>query len=392
MEYGSVYRPLGSRLGTRIAGNEWLGMKTRPFEFDVPRLGALPADPVAAMDELADLAHERAEQPIEIHPLNVPPEIHARPYHDLPMLIHGTRFLEMRPRIARALFAHDEYRDWVMGQLRSEADRDMAALRERFRRRFPEASEAAIEQATRLSEEGQEILLRARAPSEVDLQRHLVAWLGDIPAHDLFVAWEVDQINAMLRSGPGEPDVERAVQRWQELRRVLYVPSYTRVLTLLALTHDTGRDRIGFWRIVLPRPGWLSARLRDYRNHEEFSDLPLDLVPDLPLGLWTIAEVERTDPDLAARLRGSRLVSIDYRLTAEPQHQDPERGFRETRVALIFESSRLGARGDDSSRLELIAELSRDEENGSPVLVSLDTDRPDGAEIGARAGIGASLP
>jgi len=392
LEYGAVYQPLSARLGTRISGNEWLGMKTRPFEFDVPPLGALPADPVAAMDALADLAHERAEFPVEIHPLNVPPEIHARPYHDLPMLIHGTRFLEMRPRIARALFAHDEYRDWVMDQLQSEAEHDMAALEERYRRRFPEAPDAAIEQATRLSEEGQAILLRVRAPSEVDLQRHLVAWLGDIPAHDLFVAWEVEQINAMLRSAPGEPDVTRAIQRWQELRRVLYVPSYTRVLTLLALTRDPGRDRIGFWRIVLPRPGWLSARLRGYRDHEEFSDLPLDLVPDLPLALWTIAHVERTDPDLAARLRRSRLVSIDYRLTAEPRFHDPELGFRETRVSLVFDSSRPGARGDDSSRLELVAQLSRDEEDGSPILVSLETDRTDSPEIRAGAGGDTPLP
>jgi hypothetical protein len=391
-EYGAVYRPLSAPVGMSMSGNTWLGLKTRPFTFDVPPPESLPRGPVAAMDALADLAHERAELPVEIHPLNVPPEIHARPYHDLPMLIHGTRFLEMRPRIARALYAHDEYRDWVMDQLRAEVDRDMAALEKRYRRRFPDASDAAIKQAARLSEEGQEILLRARAPSEVDLQRHLVAWLGDIPAHDLFVAWEAEQINTWLRAGPQGSEIDRAVERWRDLRRVLYVPSYTRVLTLLALTHDPERDRIGFWRIVLPRPGWIRTRKADYGERDERSNLPLDLVPDLPLGLWTMAHVDRTDPRLAARLRRSRLVSIDYRLNADRRFHDPEHGFDETRVTMTFETSRVGTHAGDSTLIRLVAELSRDEESGSPVVVSLATALPGGSETSTGGGVGTALP
>jgi hypothetical protein len=381
MEYGLLYQPRGRQLGTALDFNDWLGIKTRPFEIDVPPLADLPPTPVAAMEALADLAVERADEPIEIYPLNVPVEIHARPYHDYPLLVHGTRFLEMRPRIARALYAHDEYREWVVRQLREEADLARAALKRRYQRSFPEVSSIAIEQAIALSDEGKEIARLAAAPSEVDLRRHLVAWLGDISAHDLFVAWETEQINAMIDDPLTESELDRAVERWVELRRIFWVPSYTRVLTLLSLTHDPHTDRIGFWRVTLPRPGWLGIRPRGYRTAEELADIPLDLVPDLPLGLWTIAHIHRDRPELAERIRESHLVSVEYTLTGKPRHQQPIRAFRDTRVELVFETPRTG---DRPSRLTLVAHLSL-EKDASPTLVSLATVHPDDSDSVASA-------
>ncbi|MDX1388852.1 MAG: hypothetical protein R3344_06655, partial [Acidobacteriota bacterium] len=366
MAYGLVYQPLGLELSALVTSNKWLGLKTRPFEIEIPALLSLPTDPVAAMDALAEQAVVRAGQPVETYELHVPPEMHARPYHDYPELTHGSRFLEMRPRIARALYAHDEYREWVLERLRLEADAAMEALEERYRRQFPDVPDAAIREAARLSEEGQEILLRASAPTEVDLQRHFTAWLGDIPAHALFVRWEIEQINALLRS-TSEPELGQAVERWQELRRLFFVPSYARVLTLLTLTHDPATDRIGFWRVILPRPGWLEARIKGYRNHEEYTDLPLDLVPDQPLGLWTVANLEDHRPDLADRVRTSRLTSIDYELTAKPRHHNPQTGFRETRVRMLFEPE--DALSHDAG-FALVVDLTLDEETG-PTLVSV---------------------
>ena len=85
--------------------------------------------------------------------------------------------------------------------------------------------------------------------------------------------------------------------------RVLRLPSYTRTLTLLAPVRDTREDRVGFWRIVLPRVGWFRSRTRGY-HHGDLADLPLDLVPDRPLAYWLVTRLLDDDPDLARSWAG----------------------------------------------------------------------------------------
>ena len=62
-----------------------------------------------------------------------------------------------------------------------------------------------------LTDEGKEILELARAPAEIDLQRYIGAWLGDVAAHDLFVGWEVELVNRALGSRT-ESDFENALE------------------------------------------------------------------------------------------------------------------------------------------------------------------------------------
>jgi Mg-chelatase subunit ChlD len=352
LDYGVLYDPYGRAW---MHFNKWIGLKTRPFEMPVPPIDKLPVTPVASMDRLADLALERVGIPIETDPRKVPVESHARPYHDLPAVVQGTRFLEMRPRLARALYAHPEYRKWVLERLRRETETELTALMDRYRRRFPETDEALLERVLRETDEARRIQARARTPSEVDLQRWLAAWLGDVSAHDLFVAWEVGLVNRWLDEAP--PDIDSLEERWTALRALLFVPSYSRVLGLLSPVHDPEADRIGYWRVVLPRPGWMQTRMKGYGSDLDLSDLPLDLVPEVPMALWLFTEIARTRPELIAgwREQGYRVASIAYDLTSKPAKHDPIRAFRETRLTLSLET---GGGEADGPRLELTAEIS----------------------------------
>jgi hypothetical protein len=328
------------------------------------------------MDRLAEAAFARADFPVETDPRKVPLEIHARPYHDLPLLADGERFLEARPRLARAIYARPDYRARVLEKLLREADADLRAMIERWRRRFPAAPPEVVEAAARDSAEGSEILARGSTPREVDLERHLCAWLGDIPAHDLFVRWEVVQIERRLAEGPAAVRLDGVLARWRALRKVLFVPSYARVLAILSPVRDRETDRIGFWRLLLPRPSWLLQRVKDDRAPPELVDLPLDLIPDLPLGLWLVDHLDRSRPEVTARWReeNRRVVSLAYELRGKPRTRDPDRGFRETRVRMVLESTL-------APRVELTADLSLDGSEREPRLLGLSLQQGDVREV-----------
>jgi hypothetical protein len=261
----------------------------------------------------------------------------------------------MRPRLARALYAHPEYRRWVLERLRREAETDLKALMDRYRRRFPETDPVLLERVVTETDEARRIRARARTPSEVDLQRWLAAWLGDVSAHDLFVVWEVGLVNRWLNEE--SPDIDSLEDRWRALRDLLFVPSYSRVLALLSPVHDPEADRIGYWRVVLPRSGWMQTRMKGYRRDLDLSDLPLDLVPEVPMALWLFSEIERSRPELIVgwREQGYRVTSIAYDLTSKPAKHDPVRAFRETRLTLSLET---GRREGGSPHLSLTADLS----------------------------------
>jgi hypothetical protein len=335
MQYGLLYEAMEE---SWAHFNEWVGLKTRPFEMPIPMIGGLPTDPVSLMDSLSAFALGVAADPIQTDHRLVPRKAHARPYHDLPCFADGDSFLEMRPRLARALYARPDYRDWVLDRLRRESEVAMAELEEHYRHRFPDTPEDLLKQVVRETDEGQEILAFARAPTEIDLQRYLGAWLGDVSAHDLFVGWEIELVNRALTSS--EPtDFEATFERWDALRHVLFVPSYARVLALSAPGYDPARDRVGYWRVVLPRPTWLRLRVKDYERRPDVADLPLDLVPDQPFALWVVGQLERSRPALVEtwRKQGYRVRSIDYELTAKAREQNLAQAFQEHRITVIFE-------------------------------------------------------
>jgi hypothetical protein len=360
------------------AGNAFLKTKTRQIEVLAPALGQLPGDPVEVARRLAERAVEVADAEIERDSRKKPYDRHARPYDDIPTVVHGRTFFDLRERLAVALFSMPAYRGWALDRLAAEADTDLRDLRERFRRRVPSATEAALDDALEQSEEGRRIRDRASNPSPLDLSRHLSAWLGDVPANDLFERWESERIEAFMLGTTG-PDDGSFSDRWEALRELLFAPSYTRELTLLTLAHDRRTDRIGFYRVVLPRPAWYLARIRNYQNHPGWTDLPFDLVPDRPVAFRSFARLADDVPRLVDELRSRdyRVVAVEYDSFAKPRKQSPVRALRQARVAveLASEDGRLRIEfdverdGSDSSETTLVDVRLTAE--GDPVIEAL---------------------
>jgi hypothetical protein len=366
MEPGVLY---STESAVRLRRNDFIKQKTRPFEIPLPELNRLPNHPEQVLERLADFAVSVASFPVEVDPFQVPASKHARPYHDYPMLIHGSNFLEARSRLARSTFARPDYREWVRSNLRREARVELEMLKERFRRYAPAATDEELELAVALSEEGRAVIRRAETPSEVDLQKYLAAWLGDIPAHDLFVRWEIEQANRRLTGPRAEPGLEPFLERWKQTRRLFFVPSYARVLALLSPVHDLERDRVGYWRVVLPRPAWVRLRIQATRRSPEWYHVPMDLVPDLPFGLWLLDHLQVEEPALFDRLRVGdyRMADVTYELLGKPYRQDPERAFRDFRIRVVF-----GREVPETGRLLLTAELARDRGETVPRVERLD--------------------
>jgi len=363
LQYGVLYKP---KQEWKVHFNHWVGLKTRPFEMPVPMVTGLPTDPVTLMDSLAEMALAAADDPIETDPRLVPADAHARPYHDLPCFADGASFLEVRSRLARALYARPDYRYWVLDRLRRDSEVAMADLEEVYRRRFPDTPEEVLKEVVRETDEGREILDLARAPAEIDLQRYLGAWLGDVSAHDLFVGWEVELVNRALAFT--EPsDFEAALEPWESLRNVLFVPSYNRVLALLTPGYDPERDRIGYWRVVLPRPSWLGARVHGLPGEGDLAEVPLDLIPNRPFALWLVGYLKRSRPDLVEgwREKGYRIRSIEYELTGEAGEHNAAQAFREHRITVIFEDDAGTGRG------ELVADLALSKKKRKPRIERL---------------------
>ena len=363
LQYGVLYEPKQER---KVHFNRWVGLKTRPFEMPVPMVTGLPTDPVTLMDSLAEMALAAAGDPIETDPRFVPADAHARPYHDLPCFADGASFLEVRSWLARVLYARPDYRYWVLDRLRRDSEVAMSDLEEVYRRRFPDTPEEVLKEVVRETDEGREILDLARAPAEIDLQRYLGAWLADVSVHDLFVGWEVELVNRALASA-GPSDFEAILESWEALRDVLFAPSYNRVLALLIPGYDPDRDRIGYWRVVLPRPSWIWARVHGLPGKGDLAEVPLDLVPDRPFALWLVGHLKRSRPHLVEGWRGQgyRIRSIEYELTGEAGDQIPEQAFREHRITVIFEDDAGTGRG------ELVADLALSKKKRKPRIERL---------------------
>jgi hypothetical protein len=373
LEPGPLYSPDAEGI---LAHNAVVSVRTRPFAIDVPPLGELPGRPAQVMDGLGRLALTLAAGETGIELTRRPPGDHARPHYDYPMLAHGVSLLGMRARIAWALFMHPEYREWARGKLGEDAERELAVLQQRYLQRFPGLPADRLAEAVRYSADGQGILSRAVAPTEDDLQPYLAAWLGDLPAHALFIEWERERLNHTLTESASVLADERLFEAWRELRRVFFVPSYARILTVLVPVHDVDCDCIGFWRVVLPRPSWLYPRLLGLPEEAALAAKQLDLVADMPFGFWLIDQSVRREPGLLDYLRqaGYRATAIDYELIGEPATRHPLSAYRQTRVTVILEAEP-GQAGTVERSFELRAELRLDEaaaaETSAPVVETL---------------------
>jgi hypothetical protein len=158
---------------------------------------------------------------------------------------------------------------------------------------------------------------------------------------------------------------------------VFWVPSYGRILVPLRPVRDDAGNRIGFWRVVLPRTSWMDARVEGRADDADWSGLPLDLVPDLPLGHWLVGRVLDLEPELARRLSqlgaGRLEVELGYRSLVKPYRQNPEHAFDRSRVEVRIVAG-------PGSELMLTADVQLDGDERRPVLVALAIEgRGDGA-------------
>jgi Mg-chelatase subunit ChlD len=364
METGLLY---STRTISRVAHNGWLGMQTRSFSFDVPGWQALPREPAELLDGMAGYALGLADFEPETDFRKRPDHKHARPYDDYEVVIQGRMLLEFRPRLGELLYQYPEYRGWLRKRLRTEAELEVDRLVERFRRYAPDETDGRLHELALQSESGRALLARAETPELRDLTHYLAGWLGDIPAHDLFVRWETIHLQRWLDSAEsGAPDPS-FVNRWRELRRIFFVPSYTRVLAPLALGYDAETDRVGFWRVILPRPGIMLKRTQGLEKHPDYADLPLDLVPDLPLAYWALLRGYEEQHVVARGLAGSgaHVRDVRYEILDPAWKQGPERAFLTTRVLVQLDHP-------GGSSEELVAEIVLQRKRREPSLSRLE--------------------
>lgn len=370
MGFGVLYSTVNL---SRTFMNGWPRLKMRRFAFDVPAVDGMPARPEQALDELAGLALDASAREVETDSRQWPVKAHARPYLDVPVLVHGRTFFHIRDALARVMFQQPELGAWVRRQLERATERELAALGERFRSYAPQLGRDELERIVRDSARGRAALARIEHPSDTDVRGYLAAWLGDISAHDLLVRWESLRLARMLRQP--EADHDAFQEEWRAVRDLLQAPSYARIVTLLAPVRDVESGRIGFWRVVLPRSAWLFQRVKGLKRHPEFSDLPLDLVPDLGLGHWLIARGADRDPGLLRQLfqAGFRTAGVSYASLQKPHKQDPPRAFEATRVVVVLVGDRPG------QALSVTADVRLDRKSRKPSLAQTKLWTPRGA-------------
>jgi hypothetical protein len=365
METGMLYTADDT---SRVMSNGYLELTTRPFAVAAPAPVELPSRPEQLLDALAREAVERADVSVKTDPRQVPVEAHARPYRDMNGLIHGRVVHDLRNMVARALWLQPDYRRWAEQRFAEEAQVQLARLRERLRQVAPQTPDAVLDRIARESPAGQEILERAAHPQDRDLGRRLFAWLGDVSAHDLLLRWEALWVDRLLASG-GEPTRGQALEAWQALHRLFFVPSYARTLTLFSLVRDDDNGRIGFWRVVLPRPAWMSNRIKGWKNREAYSDLPMDLLPDRPFAFFFLQELRREHPRLVEHLvtNGYRHAGVRYTLPEPARRQAPETAYESLEAELALAAPSGG-------RLTLAWDVDWKKKEGEPRVTAIRVD------------------
>ncbi len=352
MAHGYLYDP-DPDADPAVTRNESVQVKVRSFDFEVPSFESLEEDPIHLIDAILasipdDIAVD-ATGPVDRATL-------SRWLTDTPILVHGTTFLEMRPRLAQALVSHPAYGDWAMGRLGEWIEQDIHDLEARYRQLFPGYSDETVRAAAQSSDDAVAIRARLKAPTEVDLQPFLAAWLGDIESHTLFARWEREAVRRRLAGNEPDASTRSFLRDWRRLRRLLARPSTTRIIAPLVLMYESDCDCVGFYRIVLPRPGFIRARMQE---RSVFFQAPLlDLPPKMPFGYAMVGALQEQLPEVLVSLRdgGYRLDSIGYELLGPTEFHDPERAFSETRVYLDLVGPDVDGT-DEPRRVNLVTDL-----------------------------------
>ena len=273
---------------------------------------------------------------------------------------NGRTALAARPHLAAALAERPDYAAYARDRATDEARRELDDRALRLARSSRGLTPERVRQALAESPEGRAIQARVDTPGPRDLERHLAAWLGDVHAADAFRAWELDAVARVLA---GEADGEPTfADLYAAAYRLFFAPSYARILTPLVVGRDPASGAVGLWRIVLPRTVWIGWRKRGFED-VEYQRIPMDLVPERPLGLWLAERLVSAHVDLPDRLRAAGLgpANLAYESLVKPRHRDPGRAFARSRVTLRLADARDG-------ELVLIADLDLDGPAGAPAL------------------------
>lgn len=170
---------------------------------------------------------------------------------DAPFLVQGDTLLDRRLALGAALAGQPDYRAWAVERLRA---RRLADVDEVAAEIDDDAARAALG-AVRGYIESEDW-----RPGADELAPYLGEWLGDVPAlrlHRAAEAWLAQRLLSQARAtgAPLARELLAADERlWRDVGLLLGEQRAVRVFGLLVPGYDPVLDRIGFYRIVLPRP------------------------------------------------------------------------------------------------------------------------------------------
>lgn len=305
-------------------------LQWRTIRADWPQtIDALPSAASHWMDALAAEAVKLPEVSPRISPLKKPAGKYARPHSDHPLIVNGRTLLDLRPELALAMARSREHRKFAMQRLEERRERRIDERVAMLTKARPALDPAEVRRWILESETGG--AGESFEPTAYDLQPFLSAWLGDVAAHDMFVAWELQKLQAKIANAEG------LVDGWVAMHRIFQLSSYSRILAPLLPGWDPQERRLGFWRIVLPRPSWMLPRLRTHNRNSDWADLPMDLIPDRPFAFELLQEIRRREP---AALSGiGSILSLEYELDGKHYKRDARRAFRSFLIRLEYLST-----------------------------------------------------
>ena len=357
LEFGNLWSP---RQG-RVWHNEKPRIETVAVEVSLPPTERLPTRPWALLPELADRLGST--------------DATGHDWRAVPQFVHGGSLLEMREALAATALALPDYRRLAEAQLQQRAEQRLEELARRLALAVPAATPEQIDLAVRASARGQAVLA-ATQPTPSASVDDVAAWLGDVPAVELFRGWEMEAMRRALErpedwvAGVGW---EAFIRSWQRIQPYFAAPVSARTLGLLLPARDLGSDRVGYWRVVLPRPAWIHERMvwgaAAILRHSN------DLVPPNPYGVWMLGALEARGLSPAALLDGFRLVGMHYRLAGFQRVADPRQAYQRFELVMRFEPmaasgqlQRVGTERARPSGFELSAQII---DNDAPQIQSM---------------------
>jgi Mg-chelatase subunit ChlD len=302
----------------------------RPFQVVVP-----------ALDELLDGGLSQPEDVLTYWFRNDIRPFDATDGRMSEMLVHGTTFLELRDALAESYYAYyPSYRQWARERLAEPLERYL-------RYRFPDRADETIQRL---------LLARLTQPSTQEIGMVLGTWLGDISARELASRLERRAINALLSASESNDDASRELaslvdRRWEEIGLWFPEGELVRILTPLVPLYDSGREEVGFYRVILPRADGAGN---------------VASVAERPFGLrLAVRMISEDDTRRVLRSEGWSVAAVKHRTTIEVAEGMGAEASQAVvrRTTLQFERED----GDATERGTLIL-IRNDDEPGEPAI------------------------